>query len=164
MSKYRLPRFTPAIVRFYAFTVKGETPDDCWLWNGTMKKRGGYGLFDMYGHGMHASRASYILHNGPIPEQEDALHVCHRCDNPRCVNPKHLFLGTHRQNVNDATTKGRMGRKAKILTAERMEYIVVSMRAGRSMRSLAREIGCNHASISERLKKTVTTIALPPRA
>ena len=58
----------------------------------------------MNGRSMNAHRASFLLFNGEIP---DKLFVCHRCDNPSCVNPKHLFLGTSKDNNQDRSNKGR---------------------------------------------------------
>ena len=87
--------------------VKKAGPDGCWLWQGS-KKRGGYGQITMRVNSkmipVGAHVASYQIHNGPIP---DGLHVCHSCDNPPCVNPSHLWLGTAKDNANDAQIKNR---------------------------------------------------------
>lgn len=74
----------------------------CWLWTAT-KFSSGYGVFS-FGAGQRANRYSWILHYGDIPEE---LFVLHKCDNPACVNPKHLFLGTHQDNMDDMTQKKR---------------------------------------------------------
>lgn len=75
----------------------------CWLWTGCTYNHG-YGSFLWDGRMQAASRVSWQMHNGPIPAGQ---HVLHRCDIPLCVNPGHLFLGTHEQNMADMRRKGR---------------------------------------------------------
>jgi hypothetical protein len=86
----------------------------CWLFQGYLmrNKTGmGYGWVYFQGKNMGAHRASWIFHNGEIP---DKLFVCHKCDVPHCLNPEHLFLGTARDNVLDMINKGRKAPSAFI--------------------------------------------------
>jgi hypothetical protein len=90
------------------FWPKVSKSDGCWTWTG--KTGNGYGQIRIAGKGsglIGAHRLSWALHYGPIPA---GLFVCHNCpdgDNPLCVRPEHLFLGTHEQNMADMVAKGR---------------------------------------------------------
>jgi hypothetical protein len=95
--------------RFWAKVVRAE-PDDCWLWTGCTVH--GYGQIGSGGAGapmVLAHRLSWILANGAIPEGTGHLGMCvlHKCDVRRCVNPAHLFLGSHTDNMRDMARKGR---------------------------------------------------------
>jgi hypothetical protein len=74
-------------------------------WERKASVRGKYEMFSVRGKGIDAHRWSYLHFNGEISE---GMLVCHSCDNPLCVNPKHLFLGTHKDNMIDASNKGRL--------------------------------------------------------
>ena len=80
-----------------------EPNSGCWLWHGAYVTMG-YGWFQ----NEMAHRASYMMHVGPIPK---SLYVLHKCDVKECVNPEHLFVGTQKENLVDASRKGRLKRK-----------------------------------------------------
>lgn len=94
------------IERFWSKVDKrGE--DECWEWK-DFRDRGGYGKFWLNGKSVISSRVAWVIANGSI---EDGLVVCHKCDNPSCCNPDHLFVGTNLDNVADRVAKGRCGRQ-----------------------------------------------------
>lgn len=109
MSKGKTgPRPRPAEERFWE-KVFPEPMSGCWLWDGHVNSRG-YGLLPIGSRSdgsrskVLAHRFSYVLHKGGIP---DGLGVLHRCDNPYCVNPDHLFVGNQIVNMQDCKAKGR---------------------------------------------------------
>ena len=83
--------------------VVRRSPDECWPWSGR-KHSFGYGMISVNQHLMTSSRLAWILTNGTIATE---MQVCHRCDNPPCCNPAHLFLGTRPENNRDCAQKGR---------------------------------------------------------
>lgn len=90
------------------------TSDKYWLWTASMSC--GYGRIRHNGKFDLAHRVSWKLYRGPIPE---GMQVCHKCDVPACVNPDHLFLGTQKDNMQDASEKGRLKTKRKKEWAEK---------------------------------------------
>lgn len=101
----RIYKVTPLRERFWKHVNKTDT---CWLWTGAHLTKG-YGVIGR-GPGLGNAlthRVSWEIHFGPIPEN---MLVCHHCDNPACINPAHLFLGTHLTNAADMCTKDRQAR------------------------------------------------------
>lgn len=125
---------------------------ECWEWIGPRDKDG-YGILhrQFAGETLHrAHRFSYVFHfNVPL---EDKL-VCHKCDNPACVNPEHLFLGTAKDNTQDAISKGRalVGVKNPnaTLSSSQVKEIRNRISRGAKLRTLAIEYGVQYGAISK---------------
>lgn len=101
--------YTPAdVARFWKKVDKSGGDDACWLWTASLN--GEYGQIYWNGRPQLASRISYLLANGAYSDDLDVLHNCPNGDNPRCVNPKHLWLGTHLENMQDMALKNRAHR------------------------------------------------------
>lgn len=146
--------YPPVAERLWAKVVK---TDSCWLWTGGC---GGFG----HGHirdgakKYQTHRLSWELSNGPIP---DGFYVLHRCDNPPCCNPDHLFLGTQQDNVDDCIAKGRykfrpcgFGSRGEIkrqpskkLTAEQVQFIRSTPRTDGWSARLAKELGVSQSHV-----------------
>lgn len=128
------------VERFWGY-VDSRDPAECWNWNAGTDKDG-YGKFWTGSKHSRAHIFSWNLHYGPIPDGE---LVCHHCDNPSCVNPSHLFLGSPATNTRDAIRKGRMrygenhGR-AK-LTDDNVIEIAERLNYGETQTDLAKEFG-----------------------
>jgi len=91
--------------RFFSHVKKKKS--GCWEWQGHLMAQG-YGRCIFDGKRSYlAHRASWVIHKGDIPE---GMYVCHKCDNPKCVRPEHLFLGTNEENIKDRTIKKRSNR------------------------------------------------------
>lgn len=124
----------------------------CWNWT-AVKKEDGYGQIFFNGSARTAHRLSYEIHCGPIPR---GVCVCHRCDNPGCVNPDHLFLGLQAENIADMDSKGRRARGNKVANKGRAhpmskltEADILAIRAakGISQRHLAKQYGVSFQQI-----------------
>ena len=134
------------------FHGKYVQKDGCLVWTGATTAAG-YGVLTTSGKRGYAHRASYEAHVAPIPAGQ---YVCHTCDNPPCINPDHLFAGTHADNVRDAATKGRIRppvhrgeaqHKSKLTTREVREIRHRYSGGGVTMRALAAEYGVTRAMV-----------------
>jgi hypothetical protein len=93
----------PAKERFERHYTRGPK-SQCWLWTGALNEKG-YGSFRDKGKSRTASRVAYEIHKRRLVPKGRC--VCHSCDTPACVNPHHLFLGSHQKNMTDRNQKGR---------------------------------------------------------
>jgi hypothetical protein len=132
--------------RFWA-NVLLRGPSECWMWTAARFAGGlGYGQFRAGKRKVRAHRAAYELTHGPIP---DGICVCHACDNPACVNPSHLFLGTSAENTADRTRKGRSARIGRSLPRESNPAAKLTMAKVREIRE-AYQRGIRRSVLSER--------------
>ncbi len=129
----------------------------CWLWNGT-RHGDGYGHFKVDGHTEKAHRVAYELTFGEIPA---GMLVCHSCDNPPCINPVHLFLGTDADNVHDRVQKGRSAGKVSLAQAAEIRSLYASGQMTQA--AVGRRFGIGQDSVSRivNMKNRPTTSASP---
>lgn len=138
------------------FWAKVDRSGECWTWTGYIQTNG-YAKFHLDGRPRWAHRVAWLLTHGPVPE---GLLVCHHCDNPRCVRPDHLFLGTVQDNALDMVHKGRCGswegaphlergeaRYNVRLNPERVREIRRRHAAGATLADLARAFQVNSGTI-----------------
>ena len=149
-------------ISFWA-RVKKEGQNECWNWTKakhTQKNFFRYGIVWWNGKKYYAHRAAWIITNGKIPKE---MNICHHCDNPMCVNPSHLFLGTQKDNVQDCKNKGRFNKEKgeDRYNATLKESDIIEIRRRYVPRSkensgvkLAKEFGVGHSMISAIIKKT----------
>lgn len=146
--------FAPAAERFWEKADTSGGSDACWPWRGFIDHNG-YGKMNAGGHKVFVHRFSYELRYGPIP---DGLLVCHNCpdgDNPHCVNPTHMFLGSHADNSQDASRKGRMHPGERNGSAKLKEYQVreILNLATKSLAELAELYQVSEATISNVIRR-----------
>lgn len=133
----------------------------CWEWIAS-KNRDGYGTVSFNGKVMTSHRVAWIVNNGKIPLSTNVLH---RCDNPSCVNPEHLFLGTQGDNIRDCVQKGRFtrsdrrGEKSAISPFKNGDILSIRQEAanGKSRSQIARERNCSRTSIDSIVNRKTWT-------
>ena len=148
-KKFRTPPSWSIERRLEYFTDRTLGPDACWNWKGVMAGGNGllYASLTYRNKLQRASRLTWLVTHGPIPK---GMHVCHHRDNTRCVNPRHLFLGTDLDNHRDRDAKGRglKGRNRPEI-ARLSEAQVLAIRSDTRKRDLvAAEYGVSGAHIS----------------
>lgn len=147
----RMKRFKPE-----EFWKRVQKSDGCWEWMGYVKSDG-YGVFGANGsdHGRPiAHRVSWTINFGDVPQ---GMQVCHHCDNRRCVRPDHLFLGTAKDNMHDASSKGRMARGEKARAARMTSEQVLTIRRKHSLERMS------YADLSREYEVGETTISRAAR-
>ena len=118
----------------------------CWEWTASQNPDG-YGQFKLNGRREKAHRVAHVLYIGEIPK---GMCVLHRCDNPSCVNPEHLFLGTHADNVKDKVAKGRAAKGEKNGRAKLTKEAVLHIRKRTMLqREYARLYGVDQTTVSK---------------
>jgi hypothetical protein len=146
-----MPAARPIEERFWEKVDKrGE--DECWEWLGC-RNNTGYGNIGTGGHTSLAHRTSWELAHGDIPQ---GMFVCHRCDNPPCVNPAHLFLATHRENMADMKRKGRQPRvygeycgRSKLTTEQVRDILARYVPGITNQSTLAKEYGVSRHTVNQ---------------
>lgn len=130
--------------------VKIDHETGCWNWQGQLNNKG-YGRISLpHQNSRYTHRVAYAEFIGPIP---NGLVVCHKCDNPQCCNPRHLFVGTFRQNMQDAKSKGRLKQPGPMLGCDHpralfsIRQVNDIRRDSRPMSVIAREHGCSRETI-----------------
>lgn len=135
--------------RFSDFMSRVRRGRGCWTWTGSTGPKG-YGYFSLKGITQRAHRAAYYFAHGVDP---GAMFVCHRCDNPSCVRPSHLFLGTIYDNNADMRAKGRGARGTRQgfakLTDDGARSAVEAFRAGQTLTQIARKLGVDRTAIGD---------------
>lgn len=140
------------------FMAKVKSGDGCWEWQATVNRpqsrhsSRGYGRFSLSGRDRVAHVVAYEMFVGPVPP---GMRVLHECDNPPCVRPDHLKLGTQRQNCLDASARGRLrGRRGpKKVSAEQEQQMLALRRAGRSQSQIAKVVGLSQTGVSAALRR-----------
>jgi predicted XRE-type DNA-binding protein len=141
--------------RFLRFVPASAGKDECWEWLGHKNKDGYGSLWD--GHAMvKAHRASWQIANSKhIPA---GMFICHHCDNPACVNPAHLYLGTPWQNVQDRNNRERTARllgsanPVAKLTEKQVKWIFAAYSTGMIQTEIASALGIRQTTVSEILR------------
>ena len=132
------------------FWAKVDKSGECWEWTGAAKGRNGYGSFGWNDKIVMPHRLSYVLHHPITIDLLDGhreIYVCHKCDNRLCVNPSHLFLGTHTDNMKDMIAKGR-GWQPK-LTGEKHGMVKLTEDDVREIRTRFANGGLSHQVLGD---------------
>lgn len=157
MAVKEIPVLTQAqIDNFWSKAAITANPDRCWEWK-LYKRPNGYAYFSINRSDYGAHRVAYSI-NSPISKDDMDKNVCHSCDNPSCVNPKHLWLGTQLENIKDRDSKGRrhtvkgeQNGHAKLTEEQVLEIrkVYIPRHKDFSQRALARKYGLIQASIRD---------------
>lgn len=153
LKALRFPSLKEAVLHY---TPKGLKKRECWYWRGAYHPKG-YGWFRHANKNRLAHRAAWEVHHGAPPDKD--LCVCHKCDNRGCVNPSHLFLGTHQDNVDDMMKKGRgnWAKGEKSGNSSLSEKDVAKIRElyskGKVQGALAKQFGVNISTVGSIIRR-----------
>ena len=129
---------------FWHRVDKATTPDGCWTWTGKLRQNG-YGDINIGPKRIKAHRLSWIVNHGNLPIDKQ---VCHTCDNPSCVRPDHLFLGTPAENAADKVRKGRQSIPPHTTSPARCEQILTLRRQGCSFAAIGRTLSVSGNTVA----------------
>lgn len=140
-------------IRLEVFERKFVKSDGCWQWTGATNSTG-YGSYGM----RNAHRVAFEVYKGPIP---DGANVCHTCDNRRCVNPAHLWLGTRSENMKDCSRKGRTviphfigsNHPEAKMDEEKVRSVRLEVAEGMPKRAAARKYAIDRATLRSILER-----------
>lgn len=149
------------------FWSKVDTSGDCWIWTASRDTRGRYGQFMITDDGVHrrhaAHRVAWLLTHGDFPPPGKV--VCHRCDNPPCCNPAHLFVGTQADNLRDMWSKGRghdgsqiargEARYNAVLTADLVRKIRQERADGSPVKEIAQRYGLDRGHVRGVIRRAI---------
>lgn len=172
MKYMNAPKTAKAVNKWINFPIEERFRDNvmpepnsgCWFWTGAISM--GYGVMSVDGKSTRAHRLSWNLHRGKIPE---GMFVCHKCDNPACVRPDHLFLGDQKANMSDCSQKGMIKTAPSWVCGERQGSAKLTEKNVRMIREsklstsqLGRILGVCHVSVwNARVGKTWKHIPMP---
>ena len=145
------------------FWSKVDKSGECWIWTAALNGAG-YGVFRLKDHNSLAHRFAYECLVGPIPA---GMQVCHHCDNPPCVRPEHLFVGTHQDNMADMHAKGRRSYEGQVwpqptyerrARGERQGKAILTEQQVREIRAVYHPRVFTRPMLAERYHVSVATI------
>lgn len=168
------------VITYILSKVMIDPNTGCWEWQGERNSKSQYGRCYVKNKHLSAHRVSYAAFNGQIPK---GLHICHKCDNPPCCNPAHLFAGTQKENIQDAVRKRRMAYGDRNWARKHPELVKRGEVAGNSKLSdaqvltiwsmtkwkiedseIAREFGISYATVGQiKLGKTWNHVTGEPK-
>lgn len=138
--------YIKAADRFWGKVDLGVSDDDCYIWTASRNKKG-YGTIGIGGKTCLSHRVAWVFKHGSIP---DGMLICHRCDEPACVNWRHLWIGTNRDNLDDMLKKGRSRHGENHIDAKLTERNVLAIRDdSRSLRQLSKVYGVGYGVIGQ---------------
>lgn len=135
------------IIELFESSFDRDDPEKCWIWKGDADSKNQYGSFKLAGGLFGPHRISYELYIGEIPK---GMLICHKCDNMKCINPNHLWIGTKQDNARDASSKGilKMGEQKTLSKLKEADAIFILNNKGKiSQNKLAKQFNVSPSTI-----------------